>query len=316
MEIIVTIAYFFLVRMIFFDYKLLKFNLFWKFVVFGLYAGAALTGIIALGQYTPYSKELLVESRVLQIAPEYGGIVKEVQAKANVPLKKGDPLFLMDPAPRQAKVDQIKGQLAEAQENYNVERRLVKRGAGVQKKMIDRGDEVDTLKAELAKAQYHLDHTLIVAPSDGYVVNLQLRAGVFIRLKVPVMTFVDTEEYYLVAKVLQKATQYIDPGDAVEVALEMYPGKVFPAEVTDVIWASGKAQVMTGGKLPTQQQMGAPPEAFVVKIRFKGEDPDRPLRFGAAGLAAIYSGKCDACKFLRQLEIRSESWLNYVYNPF
>ena len=52
MEIIVTLAYFFLVRMIFFDYKLLKFNLFWKFVVFGLYAGAALTEIIALGQFT------------------------------------------------------------------------------------------------------------------------------------------------------------------------------------------------------------------------------------------------------------------------
>ena len=107
MEIIVTLAYFFLVRMVFFDYKLLRFNLFWKFVVFGIYAGAAMTEIIALGQYTPYSKELLVESRVLQIAPEFGGIVKEVQAKANVPLKKGDPLFLMDPAPRQAKVDEI-----------------------------------------------------------------------------------------------------------------------------------------------------------------------------------------------------------------
>ena len=130
MEIIVTIAYFFLVRMVFFDYKLLKFNLFWKFVVFGLYAGAALTEIIALGQYTPYSKELLVESRVLQVAPEFGGIVKEVQAKANVPLKKGDPLFLMDPVPKQAKVDEIKGQLAEAQDKYNVERRLVKRGGG------------------------------------------------------------------------------------------------------------------------------------------------------------------------------------------
>ncbi len=48
MEIIVTIAYFFLVRLIFFDYKLIKFNLFWKFVVFGIYAGAALTEIIAL----------------------------------------------------------------------------------------------------------------------------------------------------------------------------------------------------------------------------------------------------------------------------
>jgi multidrug resistance efflux pump len=128
MELIVTLAYFFLVRLVFFDYKWLKFNLFWKFVVFGIYAGAAMTEIIALDQYTPYSKELLVESRVLQIAPEYGGIVKAVQAKANVPLEKGDPLFLMDPAPLQAKVDEIKSQLAEANEKYNTERRLVKRG--------------------------------------------------------------------------------------------------------------------------------------------------------------------------------------------
>ncbi len=316
MEIIVTLAYFFLVRMVFFDYKLLKFNLLWKFVVFGLYAGAAMTEIIALGQYTPYSKELLVESRVLQISPEFGGIVKVVQAKANVPLKKGDPLFLMDPAPRQAKVDEIKGKLAEAEEKYNVERRLVKRGAGMRERMINLGYEVDTHKAELAKAQYNLDHTQVVAPSDGYVVNLQLHEGVFIRLKAPVMTFVDTSEYYLIAKVLQKATQWIDPGDEVEVALEMYPGKVFPAEVADVIWASGKAQLMAGGKLPTQQQVGPPPEAYVVKIKLKEEYPNQPLRFGASGLAAIYSGKCDACKFLRQLEIRSESWLNYVYNPF
>ena len=54
----------------------------------------------------------------------------------------------------------------------------------------------------------------------------------------------------------------------------------------------------------------------MVKISFKGNAPDRPLRFGASGLEAIYSGKCDACKFLRQLEIRSESCLKYVYNPF
>ncbi len=55
---------------------------------------------------------------------------------------------------------------------------------------------------------------------------------------------------------------------------------------------------------------------FAVKIRLKGDTGTYPLRFGAAGLAAIYSDKCDACKFLRQLEIRSESWLNYIYNPF
>jgi hypothetical protein len=75
------------------------------------------------------------------------------------------------------------------------------------------------------------------------------------------------------------------------------------------------AAQQAGGKLLTQQQVGPPPEAYVVKISSRGNDPDRPLTFGASGLAAL-SGKCDACKFLRQLEIRSESWLKYVYSPF
>ena len=181
--------------------------------------------------------------------------------------------------------------------------------------MVNLKFEVDTLKADLAKAQYHLDHTVIVAPSDGYVVNLQLRAGVFIRLKAPVMSYVDTEEYYLMSKVRQRATQWIDPGDEVEVALDMDPGQIFKAEVVYVVWASGKAQISATGRIPTDKEL-LPPDDFAVKIKFKEIDPKRPLRFGASGIAAIYSGRCDACKVLRQLEIRSESWLNYIYNPF
>ncbi len=88
MELLITIAYFFLVRLIFFDFKLLKFNLFWKFVVFGLWVAAVLTEILSLGQYTPYSKEAFVQSYVVQMAPEYGGRVKEVFITSNTPIKK------------------------------------------------------------------------------------------------------------------------------------------------------------------------------------------------------------------------------------
>ncbi|MGB5177588.1 MAG: hypothetical protein WBP44_02545, partial [Gammaproteobacteria bacterium] len=75
MELLITIAYIFLVRLIFFDYKLLKYNLFWKFVTFGLWITAALTEVIFLGQYAPYSKAMFVQSYVVQMAPEFGGLV-------------------------------------------------------------------------------------------------------------------------------------------------------------------------------------------------------------------------------------------------
>ena len=83
MEILVTLGYYFLVRLIFIDYKLIPFNLAWKFVVFGIYGAAVLTEIIALGQFTPYSKVMFVSRPVVKMAPEFGGIVKSVDAKPN-----------------------------------------------------------------------------------------------------------------------------------------------------------------------------------------------------------------------------------------
>jgi len=92
----------------------LKFNLFWKFVVFGLWVAAVLTEILSLGQYTPYSKEAFVQSYVVQMAPEYGGRVKEVFIASNTPIKKGDPLFQMDSEPWRNKVNEYEAHLASA----------------------------------------------------------------------------------------------------------------------------------------------------------------------------------------------------------
>lgn len=96
----------------------------------------------------------------------------------------------------------------------------------------------------------------------------------------------------------------------------MYPGKVFPATVENVIWATGEAQMLPGGKLPEISQIKVA-DNFIVKLKISNNDKDYPLRFGAKGLVAIYTKDTpEALVFLRQLEIRVESYLNYIYNPF
>ena len=114
MELLISIAYFTLVWLIFINYKLLRFSLLWKFVVFGIWIGALLTEVLALGQFAPYSKSAFVQTYVVQMAPQWGGLVKEVYVKPNVPIKKGDPLFQMDPDEKQYKVDLFTAQLAAA----------------------------------------------------------------------------------------------------------------------------------------------------------------------------------------------------------
>jgi multidrug resistance efflux pump len=100
------------------------------------------------------------------------------------------------------------------------------------------------------------------------------------------------------------------------VAFEMYPGKVFDAEVQSVVWATGNAQGVPSGVLPQEQQI-QPAREFVVRLRLTEEDPNYPVRFGASAIVAIYTQDCaDFLKLLRQIEIQSESFLNYLFNPF
>lgn len=114
MELLITIAYIFLVRLVFFDYKLLKFTLVWKFAVFGLYIAVVLTEAIMLGQYAPYSKTMFVQAYVVQMAPEYGGKVTDVFVTPNEFVAKGSPLYKMDPEPWQFRLDEAQAQLVAA----------------------------------------------------------------------------------------------------------------------------------------------------------------------------------------------------------
>lgn len=376
MELLITIAYFFLVRLIFFDYKLLRFNLFWKFMVFGIWIGALLTEVLALGQFAPYSKSAFVQTYVVQMAPEWGGKVKEVYVKPNVPIKKGDPLFQMDPEEHQYKVDLYAAQLAAADTQVaELAQQLKQASAQVQKIKADLeiqriqyqqvkdaasggaaskyrlenvGQQVASLEAELLAAEagrdtaqlaldsnvddkptavaealanlnvarYYLEQTTVRAPTDGYVSNLQLHPGSFVRLKTPIMSFISSEEHWIVAKTLQNGIQRVAPGDKAEVAFAMYPGKIFDAEVDSVVWANGAAQGVPSGILPPEQQVH-PGMEFFVRLKMTENDPDYPLRFGARAIVAIYSKDCaDFLKLLRQIEIQSESFLNYLFNPF
>jgi len=376
MELLISIAYFFLIRLIFFDFKLMKFNLFWKFVAFGLWIAALLTEVLMLGQFTPYSKEAFVQSYVVQMAPEYGGRVKEVFIKSNTPIKKGEPLFQMDPEPWQNRVDEYEALLASAGTNvqklaqkvlearadaartgadlkgalakYEMIKRAAQRDAVSRIRLEEIEQRVAALKAQtradkatvrtaqlafdsevgdehtqiaevlakLATAKYHLKSTIIRAPSDGYVSNLQLYPGSFIRLKNPVMTFINSEAYWIAAKMDQRGIQRVRPGDHAEVAFDMYPGEVFKAKVVSVIWANGNSQGVPSGLIPKEDSVSGGFD-FMVRLHLTEENPNYPVRFGASGLVAVFTKEApDFLVLLRQIEIHSESYLKYLFNPF
>jgi multidrug resistance efflux pump len=74
--------------------------------------------LMAMNFYHPGSSDVQVLRRVVQIAPRTSkpGRVSEVVIAANMPLKKGDVLFTIDPHPFEFEVDRLKASLAASEQ--------------------------------------------------------------------------------------------------------------------------------------------------------------------------------------------------------
>lgn len=89
-------------------------------------------GLVFLMNYNhPHSRSAMRAFISTPIIPNVKGMVVEIPAKANTPLKKGDVLFKIDPVPFQAMVDQKKAALALAKAQVEQMNKLVEQAQSV-----------------------------------------------------------------------------------------------------------------------------------------------------------------------------------------
>jgi multidrug resistance efflux pump len=100
-----------------------------------LIACLALVGVLMIGgvvvawtQSAPLTGQLVTTQYVVQLVPYVKGQVKAVHAEANQPMKKGDLLLEIDPAPYQFAADQLEAQLKASK--ANVEQTQLRAGGG------------------------------------------------------------------------------------------------------------------------------------------------------------------------------------------
>ena len=172
-------------------------------------------------------------------------------------------------------------------------------------------------EAQLRQARYYLDNTTLVAPEDGRIVNLQVRPGMvsgIYRIGGIAALIVDADRY-LLATYFQENLKYVQPGQPVEVAFDLYPGQIFRGRVDSIWKANGVGQYLPSDEIPKffPQNPDIPQGQYGVKILL--DDPD-PAKFpiGAQASAAIYTDdEKGAWAALRKISIRAHSWANWLY---
>lgn len=177
---------------------------------------------------------------------------------------------------------------------------------------------VAALQAELDLARFYLDNTLMLAPEDGYIINLQVRPGMVagdIRFGA-IASFIVDEGRYLLANYFQENLKYVKPGQPVEAALDLYPGQIWQGKVETIWQGSGAGQLLPSGTLPnwSYKSTDIPQGQFAVVIRLDGPDQDR-FPIGTQGRATIYTNPASPFVWLRRIGIRAYSWFNWLY-PF
>lgn len=168
----------------------------------------------------------------------------------------------------------------------------------------------------LEQARIDLGETSIYAPTDGGITNLKIEKGYHANAGTPLMTFVSFSDVWIQANIRENGIGNIKPGDPVEIALDMAPGKVFQGKVVsrgfavkqDSGGAAGEAATIKGdsGWLRDAQR-------FPVVIHFE-DDSARGYRFaGGQADVQIYTGDHAILNTLGRLWIRLMSWMSYVY---
>src|SRR3954452_19276109 len=114
--------------------------------------------------------------------------------------------------------------------------------------------QIDLLNAEIVQAkaaaaraeavqhqaELNLSYTAVVSPIDGLVGNRSLRIGQFVQAGTQLMAIVPTDGAYVVANFKETQLTNVKSGQAVDIELDMFPGRVVHGHVDSIAPASGQ----------------------------------------------------------------------------
>ena len=250
---------------------------------------------------------------VIEIIPNVSGEVLEVPAKPLIPMQRGDTVFVIDPEPYEAKVEQIQANLSLAQVNLERAKKLVKVQSAA-KVDVDRYEaELRAYQAQLKEARWNLEKTVVKAPTDGYLIGLTLQPGQRVSsLSVRSWAaYVDTQQSRFIVGIPQSRLRHIEPGQKVEIALRLRPGEVLEGRVSAIAPMTPQGQLQPTGTIPTAPTGQDPALPFGVVIEFDETLPPG-VYGGAMGTAAIFTENSKLTHLIRKVMLRMEAWTNYL----
>lgn len=144
--------------------------------------------------------------------------------------------------------------------------------------------------AAVEQAKLDLSYCKVVAPFPGKVINLNISAGAYASVGVPVFSLMDLRHWYVIANFREGEIRHFSTGSHAEVYLLSYPDRRFTGKVQGIGWAvAPKDEIdLTRGvpAVPRELNWVHIAQRFPVRIEVDNPDPEL-FRTGESAVAII-----------------------------
>ncbi|MDW4578054.1 p-hydroxybenzoic acid efflux pump subunit AaeA [Atlantibacter hermannii] len=179
---------------------------------------------------SPWTRDARFSADVVAIAPDVAGLITQVNVHDNQLVKKGQVLFTIDQPRYQKALEEAEADVAYYQALASEKRREAGRRnkLGIQamsREEIDQSNNVlQTVLHQMARAEatrdlakLDLERTVIRAPADGWITNLNVYAGEFITRGSTAVALVKQHSFYVLAYMEETKLEGVRPGFRAEI---------------------------------------------------------------------------------------------------
>ena len=201
------------------------------------------------------------EEKLFHLHTRVEGWVEKLDAKSvGAQIKKGQKLFeLYSPTLVNAQEEYLTALKSNNKILINASRdRLISLGVSKQ-----HADQLDRTR----KVQQRIDY---FARSDGFIENLNIREGMFIKPAMDVLTIGQIDTVWVIAEVFERQSGWVSKGQSVDMTVASYPGKTWQG-VVDYIY-------------PVLE-----PKTRTLRVRIRFENPDQRLKPNMFSRLTIHS---------------------------
>ncbi|OHX15614.1 efflux transporter periplasmic adaptor subunit [Chromobacterium amazonense] len=210
---------------------------------------------------SPWTRDGRIKADVVSVAADVSGLVAEVAVKDNQPVRKGDALFVIDPSRYRAALAQAEAALAGHKADKQRRSKEAARRASLDSAIVStESRESADFAAAAADAQYqaavaardlaalNLQRTVVRAPTDGYVTNLNVHVGDYAAAGAARLALIDSHSFYVDGYFEETKLGSLKVGDRAEVTL-MSDGRKLSGRIASIARGITDRDAVTGREL-------------------------------------------------------------------